>query len=469
MLPVYCSQLLIFCFFTAGKSGNNVELSASGNNKRSAGEDYASKKTVDEMAHDLRNMNKKFKANEKDLSSIKEMLSTLLANQNSSTPSQENISTTITHDSNSQTIGTQSDVSRPNTIATGTSSTLTMPSLATPSTSNLSGGTNPNCDEFTNFAELNPNNLNQILHPVTHDNQAFSGSLPTLLLPHPPATTNADMAGHGLGYVAPAGLYAPGSLGMRQQGPIMSESLQYQNNQQIRDNKITIHIPDSVRRKIQEGKYVDMSELIQNQDAKSSQPGAMLASALGMSDFISEPKKNKIKDIQTWAKAFTKFKFFHTEYYPSDARALDLYMFHVLDLASDFADWELFDSEFRKERAAANGKRQWDDYHSYLYNKAYAKAPRNVLPFRGKWGQGRDVNYPPAGSGLARKPRADKFEIPPGHCFQYHSSGKFCHFAPNCKYDHRCPKCKLDHPLCKHGYAREMQARDDSAPKKKSA
>ena len=85
------------------------------------------------------------------------------------------------------------------------------------------------------------------------------------------------MAGHGLGYVAPAGLYAPGSLGMRQQGPIMSESLQYQNNQQIRDNKITIHIPDSVRRKIQEGKYVDMSELIQNQDAKSSQPGAMLA------------------------------------------------------------------------------------------------------------------------------------------------------------------------------------------------
>ena len=392
-------------------------------------DDFASKKTVDDMASEVRQMNKKFKSSAADVLEIKQMLASMIENS-----SAQNTSPNLT--TSTETV--------PSSTETTINSQITL--------GEFSG--NPGVP----VAGLQISEVSHLLGFPPSSTPSVSGrqALPIAVAT---AITSSELS-----LQAPSVSTVPSSANLTLQGdnllhyPIMSECIRGKSQLGVKDNKISIYVPDSIRRKIMEGKYVDMAEMLQASDSNPNTAFA-LACALGMGELVQETKKNKVKDIKTWAKAFAKFKYYHTEYYPADARALDLYMFHILDLASDLADWEMFDTEFRKERASAAVKRDWDDYHNYLYNKAYAKAAQNMQSFRSQGGASKDKS---SGSGVSnKKPRN---EVPFGYCYQYHSSGKQCKFTPSCKYDHRCPKCKQDHPLCKHSHAR-----NDAATKKESS
>ena len=239
--------------------------------------------------------------------------------------------------------------------------------------------------------------------------------------------------------------------------PIMSELLPRPEARD--DNKIAMLITDGARKKIQEGKFIEMGELLLKKEEQRS-PASAFLHAVGVADIsATEPKFGKLRDAQVWAKAFAKFKYFHTQFYPDEARALDAYMYHVLDLAGDGADWEMFDTDFRRERAAATFKRAWNDHHGYLYTKAYAKASRGGVPFRGKGGS--SWGKLPLSGGQGRKGRNFNDAVPNDFC-KLHHSGKGCHFGAKCRYDHACPKCKQDHPLSNH-----PNGRSDNTQRKK--
>ena len=288
--------------------------------------------------------------------------------------------------------------------------------------------------------------------PVPIPVQQSATMTPLLLPPASGAMDREPSNLPGTGYAVPHPSYYGGAASM----PIMSECVARPVARG--QDKISLIITESVKKKIQEGKFVEMGEMLLKNEEQLSQASAFLH-AVGIAEASgSEAKVSKIKDAGTWAKAFAKFKYFHSQFYPLESRALDAYMYHVLDLAGDGADWELFDTEFRRERASATDKRAWDDYHNYLYNRAFSKASRGVQPFRGKGGNawGR---YPPY-SGNPRRGRNQADSIPPDYC-KLHHSGKGCNFGTMCRYDHACPKCKQDHPLRNH-------PRPDPTNKKKS-
>ena len=158
-----------------------------------------------------------------------------------------------------------------------------------------------------------------------------------------------------------------------------------------------------------------------------------------------EPKVNK-KELSpdAWCKAFLAYSHIYLKSYPNEAQNMIKYMFGIIELMGEKADWRLYDKKFRMEKEET--KIGWDAFHYVLYAKAHASPLKREQTFLGQ--------------PLQQGQYQSKGNFPVGSCHAYHTPGKYCNIGAACKYTHQCLRCGGKHPVYRHDDYRRFDNRD---------
>ena len=117
---------------------------------------------------------------------------------------------------------------------------------------------------------------------------------------------------------------------------------------------LTHHVPDKVKKQIWSNEYVDFALLLnssftQSEDhytfrvekGEGGKPALVLA---------PNPKRQTVQSIEQWVSAFQLFVAIYSEKTPYDTPALMKYGSVIRELASQGANWRLYDENFRSIR-----------------------------------------------------------------------------------------------------------------------
>ena len=175
-----------------------------------------------------------------------------------------------------------------------------------------------------------------------------------------------------------------------------------------------VGVPDSIKSKIWEGRYVDLALLVFRQDAA-------LAFDVGQGEgaaqlVVHQRAAGKIRAIAEWDRAFARFHAILIRVRPHLSEALIAHQQHVGKIAGVGGDWLTYDETYR--RGVSEGAIKWG---RMMWRGSRGEPPR---------GGGPD-------GGFVQGP-------PPGYCFAYHRRG-FCSLA-SCSWKHTCPQCGARHP-----------------------
>ncbi|XP_069109307.1 uncharacterized protein [Argopecten irradians] len=184
------------------------------------------------------------------------------------------------------------------------------------------------------------------------------------------------------------------------------------------NNILGLHVSASVKLKITNGEYVELSQLLSNSMGDSHQAHRI---SLVDGELLIKPKNQypKISDISKWTDAFIIYISIYTAVHPEQLHGLLKYM-QVVRLGAlrcGGMDWIKYDEQYRL-RKALNPQGAWGIIDNELY-LLYMQPQRVSLS------QTQTQN-----SNTLK-------------CFDYNYKGNCT--RPNCSYSHKCIKCSGGH------------------------
>ena len=190
--------------------------------------------------------------------------------------------------------------------------------------------------------------------------------------------------------------------------------------------KIDIHVDPTLRKKIIEGKAIDLVDIFDN-DPRKTQLNEVHE---GESD---KKKQKKMLTRHQWLEAFTIYSFILAKAKPQEAAGLFVHLNHVIEIQNERKDWHLFDITVR--RLIAEGDRQWGD--PCLEEKLTARS-RPEIPIRGAQNSGDS-------RGTVHSSKS--YEVPYGWCVDFHLFNR-CEEGEKCRLGwlHKCYKCRAPTP-----------------------
>ena len=182
-----------------------------------------------------------------------------------------------------------------------------------------------------------------------------------------------------------------------------------------------------IRNKIKKNEFIVLDCLLPNSNTNN-----VAFSAFGTSEqfdrIMITSQKSKIKDFNTWLKAFTTYASILTEFHPSEAAGVLKHINTVHRLAELNANWLGYDTDFRRIRS--NNVLPFVRHVQSLYLRAMEQAAKPMnKPYSAK----------------AQVMNSAKSNQRRGYCFKYNSHNDYCQFGNNCSYRHRCSHCDGTH------------------------
>ena len=190
-------------------------------------------------------------------------------------------------------------------------------------------------------------------------------------------------------------------------------------------------IPDAIRTRIWEGRYVDLATLIYKQD--TAVRFNVFSSEESPELILNQRPSKTIKVIADWDRAFAKFHAIYIRRHPTMSEALIAHQQQVKKIAQAGGDWLTYDETFR--RGVADGSISWGQMNPGLTMDAVLFANRR--PFLSQQGQ---AGFKQKWDGKSSKANS---AIPNGYCFAYHRHNT-CE-KTGCSWNHKCPGCHRDH------------------------
>ena len=190
-------------------------------------------------------------------------------------------------------------------------------------------------------------------------------------------------------------------------------------------NPIFLHVPPTTIAKIQDGKYVALSELLKSDERDIS----FNISNTGNVTVNKRSKAIKITSCEQWFNAFLIYAAIYVEQFLADSKQLFKYMACVQGMFKSFGVEAAvkYDEDFRKMKEL-NPAHRWDTVHQEIYLLAAAR-PVNT----------RNTNTKPQSDQLFRRANP----CPIGYCRQFNATAA-CTY-PKCAFKHACFKCEGDH------------------------
>ena len=190
-------------------------------------------------------------------------------------------------------------------------------------------------------------------------------------------------------------------------------------------NPIFLHVPPTTIAKIQDGKYVDLSELLKSDERDIS----FNITNTGNVTVNKRSKAIKITSCDQWFNAFLIFAAIYVEQFLADSKQLFKYMACVQGMFKSFGVEAAvkYDEDFRKMKEL-NPVHRWDTVHQEIYLLAAAR-PVNA----------RNTNAKPHNDQSFRRQNP----CPIGYCRQFNATAS-CTY-PKCAFKHACFKCEGDH------------------------
>ena len=231
------------------------------------------------------------------------------------------------------------------------------------------------------------------------------------------------------------------------------------------------NVPLNIKQKIWSRKYVDVASL--NTDYKRQTPETYAVQMqvdpiTGMPTFHQIPTTNQKAVKQgsdpwiEWTKGWKKFASVYVEKYPDEVQDLFTYELKLTNMYTLGANWQYYDTEFRKDQEFA--QYSFLTHRSDLYSTATAvlTPPR---PFLAPANTGQ-----PFRPGTQGQRASTPNNVPSSYCYAFHLPGQRCEANP-CTYKHICFKCNSSkaHPafLCKKGI-NNSNSSNNSSDKKQS-
>ena len=221
------------------------------------------------------------------------------------------------------------------------------------------------------------------------------------------------------------------------------ENMQFATNTTLMDESflmVASHIDETLRRKIENGEYVDFAKLLPRERGEDNQGMLQLINQNGHFGWIPEiDKNNVISNFYKWEQAFHVFSDVYSRVNPTRAAELIQYN-HVISTASSSYTWEnvyKYDKHFRMHMAR-NPLRSWAIILQQVWTMFLKDRNRN--------------------NNSSGNERRNKRDI----CCRY-NKGK-CTYGTNCKFDHRCGICgKFGHAahLCRRADKHDKHDKQD--------
>ena len=200
------------------------------------------------------------------------------------------------------------------------------------------------------------------------------------------------------------------------------------------------NIPQKLRRKILQDKFVEISQLLPQTSTNQSD------------EFIFKPSKDKgaklVKNKKRTDISFSQwmegFDIFIAVYIDSAhklsslqklIRSLLTYKKEIATLYRMGYDWASFDRHFRKDREVnpcswATVRHDLHMLYSGSKKHTFRSQPTDPNTNKIKSIQTRDGNT-----------------IPAGYCIEFHTRDSRCSKGLECSFQHKCPKCRARHPI----------------------
>jgi len=178
------------------------------------------------------------------------------------------------------------------------------------------------------------------------------------------------------------------------------------------------NIPDKVKQKIWDDKYVDFYDLLY--------PDHDHAYSLSLHNTSLElvPRKKRTLNQREWNTAFDDYFAVYVRKYPNEITELLSYSKFIKELMEGGSNWAFYDLHYRKDREFTRCK--WSTIRMDLQIKASRMRPENNSTTEGP-----------------SRNRAN--QIPRGYCYKYHGSNTRC-YNRYCNYKHNCFRCDMIHP-----------------------
>lgn len=193
-------------------------------------------------------------------------------------------------------------------------------------------------------------------------------------------------------------------------------------------------VPDALKRKIWQHKYVEFSLLL---DPDQEETYSFAITKSGETPAIQlKPRQKRFLSENDWQTAFDTFMAVYTLAYPNDLQDLITYGQTIKRMMTKKQRWWHYDRQFRMAREF--NKCSWLTIRIDLQLESQQPTPAVAVK----------NNF--------RKPQA---RLPLGYCFLYHNRWTYCD-KKQCKYDHSCPKCRGNHPEYRCGQVSSSTSRD---------
>ena len=200
-------------------------------------------------------------------------------------------------------------------------------------------------------------------------------------------------------------------------------------------------IPKRVVERIQEGDYIDFSELSPVKGKVRAPPPHWEGHILVVQLEDLEGSKRLIPDFQTWTQCFVIFAAALLKRYPEKAAALMAYMYEMAKNARKFKwpSWVIYDQNFRQKMATKPGL-DWASIDSTVYAESFMHM--NISPTESWCKTCQSIDHPSSACPVTPRPpkRRRLTEI---ICRNYNTKG--CSYN-GCRYAHKCSNCKGAHP-----------------------
>ena len=201
-------------------------------------------------------------------------------------------------------------------------------------------------------------------------------------------------------------------------------------------------VPEKIREKIIDGKYVDLRSLLPLRSKKKSAKSNRTDDSEGDNLDDEDSDKNELTQFQ-WLECFLDYVTIYTSEYPSATESILSYMKFILKLMDSGKDWRSYDIMFRKAREAK----------PYLWTDILLDSRFDISDKK----QGKATTSSNHQQFFREGSRG---EVAKGYCFDFHKRNSRCENRA-CPYSHRCQICNGAHPVFRHRDSINFQGRNN--------
>ena len=224
------------------------------------------------------------------------------------------------------------------------------------------------------------------------------------------------------------------------------QAMKYLENEDDEFFHTTCHIEDTIREKIEKGKFVELDKLIQKRilqyNFKDQEHSRMqLINKDGMSYFVPTiDRESRIDGIKKWEQAFRVYTTIYCKANPNRAGEILQYIDTIHRAAAIF-NWDnvaKYDYVFR-QLMAAKPHRSWAKVYTQMWNLTLNEP---IKKFNENGNSSSSTNQ----KGGSRKKDT--------YCWKYNKNS--CTYGRSCRFEHKCSYCGvMGHPVTschkKHG------------------